>query len=406
MPTLAQILGFLEREEALEVGEAPDVWPTLGPDEPVYEVDWSRLFPGRIRDRGLADWDLYDNDTWTLPPEVTDRLASDEAIGTSLDRNPPGWDRCAWYQPIHFHGPAWGIFLYDECIIDVARFLYLALGRPPITTSLIKTLVRAGFATLFLHEQYHHKTESLGLRLHVVEQSPRYVPYFRDVYVPARGSDDQIEEALANADSFHRLDTPPYRDWLRGSVKDLTKEYLTASFGSSPPGYRLATRLLNRNDFDAMENVLEAQVQEARLTPQRAQSQDFGLATHLNQSVFSIRQNTWSIAAKGAVGLLPARPGWVAPLSRRSLAGFLVARGFQAKKYRGKGSHQVYVKDGSPMIVLPDSKDLSPVVVRNTAHALGFRNARELVDSVQPSSARTSVVTPSQAVQRMPPRRR
>jgi predicted RNA binding protein YcfA (HicA-like mRNA interferase family) len=381
MPTLAQILEVLDRDEALEVGAAPDIWPTLDPDDAVYELDWSRLFPGRVLDRGQADWDLYGNDEWSLPPETLQQF--DDRTPSGVDRSPPGWDRCAWYQPIHFHGPAWGIFLYDQCVIDVARLLYSALGGPRLTDSLAKTLLRAGFAALFLHEQYHHKTESLGLRLHVIQQSAKYVAYFRSVYVPAAGSDDQIEEGLANADSYHRLDDAPYKDWLGKSVKQLTKAYLTASFAVSPPGYRLASGLLDVADFDAMENELEAQVQEATLKPTRPSPEDFGLATHLNQSIFSIRQNIWTVAAKGATPLLPVKPGWVTPLSRSSLEQFLRANGFEAQKGRGKGSHKLYVKAGAPTVVLPASKDLSHVVLRNTAHALGMRNARELLDSVR-----------------------
>lgn len=64
----------------------------------------------------------------------------------------------------------------------------------------------------------------------------------------------------------------------------------------------------------------------------------------------------------------------------RSLERFLAAQGYEAAKGRGKGSHRVYEKAGTASIVLPDKKDLSPVVLQNTAHALGLRNARELAD--------------------------
>ena len=93
-------------------------------------------------------------------------------------------------------------------------------------SALVQALVRAGFSALLLHEHYHHKTECMGLRLHVVEQTSRYVPYFRGVYIPAAGSVDQLEEGLANGDSFLRLRTEPYSKWVRGLVRTELENYL------------------------------------------------------------------------------------------------------------------------------------------------------------------------------------
>ncbi len=386
MPALTHILEILDRDDALELVDPPTVWPSLDSEDEVYELDWTRLFPRRVTDRGAEEWDLYGDDGWALPDDVLERISGGGRgqLDVSADgRTPPGWDRCAWYQPIHFYGPAWGIFVYDQCLIDVAAALYLVLGAPPMSDRLGRTLLRSAFAILFLHEQYHHKTESLAIRLHVIEQTRRYVPYFKNVYMPSAGTDDQIEEGLANADSYHRLADDPYRSWLPGRIREATKEYLSLSFRVAPPGYRIASTLLDRADFDALENVLEAQVQEASLTPTRTATEDFGVATHLNQSLFQIRQNIWTIAAKGRSPLLPAKPTWIAPLSRHAIERFLATEGYEPAKGRGKGSHRVYKKTGTANIVLPDQKDLSPVVLRNTAHALGLRNARELAEAIR-----------------------
>lgn len=383
MATLPQILKMLDRDDALELGDPPSVWPIAEPSDPIFELDWGRLFPTRVVDRGVEDWELYGDDDWGLSPDLLDRLAGDViAPVDDVAFGRPGWDRCAWYQPIHFHGPGWGIFIYDDCITDVARHLYDRLSRPPLTVGLAKALLRAGFATLFLHEQYHHKTESLGLRLHVVEQASRYVPYFRTVYASAVGTDDLLEEGLANADAFLRLDTAPYTTWLGPTLKRLTRSYLKASFRASPPAYGLASGLLDREPFDRAEELFKAQVQEASLTPARPVD-DFAIATRLNQSMFAVNQNIWTVASRGATPLMPIRPGASVPLSRVDLEKALVREGFTYRSDRGKGSHRVYQRDGSPIIVLAHGKELSPVVLRNTAKALGFRNAQELVESVR-----------------------
>jgi predicted RNA binding protein YcfA (HicA-like mRNA interferase family) len=99
--------------------------------------------------------------------------------------------------------------------------------------------------------------------------------------------------------------------------------------------------------------------------------------------MFSVRQNIWTIASKGVTPLLLVKPGWVTPLSRRSLEKFLRANGYAEQQVRGRGSHRMYVKDGSRPVVLPDSDDLSHVVLRNTAHALGLKNVIDLRNSLK-----------------------
>lgn len=383
MASISEILEFLDREGALSLGDVPDVWPTLGEGEEVYEVDWSRLFPRRPLDQGPNDWDLYGSQEWELDGDDLVRIfgagRSDEPHESNdSPESTPGWDRCAWYQPIHFHGPAWGIYLYDECLVTVARGVYALLGAPPMTIQLAQALLRAAFASLFLHEQYHHKIESLGLRLHVVQQRSLYPGYFKNVYMNALGTDDLIEEGLANADSFRRLDTDPYRTWLPGRVGAALRDYLRAAFQVAPPGYRLATNLLDDVSFGATESLLSSQLQEGTVTPARPTTPDWLLATHLTQSMFSVRQNIWTIVAKGSKPLLPVRPRWIAPLERRKVEKVLKREGFKLVPGRGKGSHGVYRHEDRGIVVLPSRKELTPGVAKTTAHTLGLKNAAEL----------------------------
>jgi len=251
-----------------------------------------------------------------------------------------------------------------------------------MTANLGKALIRGGFASLFLHEQYHHKTESLAIRLHVVEQAPRFPAYFQNVYIPSAGTDDQIEEGLANADSWRRLEDAPYAAWLGVTLRRTLQAHLEASFTLSPPGYRLAAHLLTPPAFDAAEEVLKSQVQEATLAPGRPMPADFEIASHLNRSLFTINQNIWAVMPRGRTPMLPVRPGSVAPLSRLQVERFLTAAGYKEDQGRGKGSHKMYRRAGASAIVLPRAKDLSPVVLRNTAKALGLAGARELVGAI------------------------
>ena len=220
------IVTMLDRDGALATAEESP-WPTHDGD--VAPIDWGELFPGRGRG-GIEDADEFDEWQPDLDDdfleELGDRAGSGGAAPTS--RRSPGNDAtrpdvCAWYQPIHFHGLDWGIFIKEECLLRLALEIAAYVPSRPRTAyerrRLAKAVIRAGFSILFLHEQYHHKTESYTLRLHVVERTPRYVAYFRGVYdtLRAAGSDDLHEEALANADSFLRLSDDPYAEVARPS---------------------------------------------------------------------------------------------------------------------------------------------------------------------------------------------
>jgi predicted RNA binding protein YcfA (HicA-like mRNA interferase family) len=385
--TALDIITMLERDGALAAPDASP-WPTHEGD--VTLIDWTDLFPGRVRG-GIEHLDEID--PWQPPldedflGELAERAgtpsAGDGAQGEGAGVQP---DVCAWYQPLHFHGLDWGIFIKEECLLrlalEIAPYVPYRPRSGRDTYRLAKALIRAAFAALFLHEQYHHKTESYAVRLHVVERVPRYVPYFNAVYKPLRaaGSDDLHEEALANADSFWRLPTEPYARLLGDAVVTATLKYLVDRFPFDPPGYRRAMDLLNVVDFDEREFLLKSQVQEGAVVPFRTPS-DWLMAPRINQSFFTCRSDIWTIVRPGAPGILPAAPPYPA-VSTKAMIKALRQLGYD-RAAGGKGSHVKLVADGQPPLILPgDRKDLSPVVLRNAAKALGYRTPADLAQDL------------------------
>ncbi len=138
----------------------------------------------------------------------------------------------------------------------ICRFIPFSLRRRGSLPALAKCSVRASVYAFFLHEHYHHKIESLGLRLHVVDRKSCYLPYETMVYNPAKGTDALLEEALANADSYRRLDTEPYKSWITYDIVKATWVYLKKQFPYDPPGYRMAVNYLKSTSFEAGENML------------------------------------------------------------------------------------------------------------------------------------------------------
>jgi len=392
MPRIEAVVGFLDKEEALQPGESP--WRTYEEEDELREVNWRRLFPPRRRqDRAetLAPWTMEDD--WhpdfegRFVDEVIEAAQGEEPLPGFGDkeggRQPGGqWDTCAWYQPIHYFAYDWGIFIREECILKqatmIARFLDLR-GKPVSDTrGLAKALVRASLHAYFLHEQYHHKVECLGLRLHVVERKSAYLPYQAKVYRAAVGTDDLLEEALANADAFRRLKTQPYAGWFSRPVLKATRRFLRWRFPLDPPGYRQAAHYLRAARFATGENRLHGQVHEALLKPCRTAS-DWDMAPRLMQSFFPITSNIWSVVRGGQQPFLPFNTSLpVRTCSTSDMVRLFERRGYQEVS-GGKGSHVKMKKPGSPTMILPGNRrSLSPGVARTALKALGDHSIADL----------------------------
>lgn len=381
-----KVVRFLIKEHALVLGGSP--WPDVGPAENAANIDWARLFPtSRPARDGDFEWDLL-GDGWN--PEFSEELLNeiDRALGVgppdehATARSRGSWDVCAWYQPVHFFGYAWGIYIREDCArrlaVSIARFM-TGVHKPAGSSRvrLAKALVRAAIYAYFLHEHYHHKVECLGVRLHVVERTSRYLPYQTMVYQKTAGTDDQLEEALANADMFHRLPDEPYRSWLSDPVLKALRSYLGWSFPHDPPGYKQASHFISAGKFDRGENLLHGQVKEAALTPAQPPS-EWDIAPRLMQSFFSVKSDIWTVLPLGVKSNLPIKH--VAPVRTCSTAEMikLFKRNGYAQVDGGKGSHVKLVKAGAPTMILPERRELSPGVAKTAVRVLGDFNLRDL----------------------------
>ncbi len=391
MPTIDQAVDFLIKNHSLELGESP--WPTYGEGQEVHEIDWDHLFPRRGRDVVLDDGFPY-GDNWDIQPTPDELGELGNLLGVgSPDRQPPTadqqpkWDICAWYQPIHFFGHDWGIFIKEDCVkraaYMIARFIDPAVVHMTAPRDWFKALYRAAIYLYFFHEHYHHKVECLGFRLHVVQRKSSYLPYQKLIYSGTRGTDDQLEEALANADCYHRLDTQPYAFWLTAHVTKATKAFLQWQYPNDPPGYRMAVHFLTKPDFDAGENLLQAQVKEISLKPAQP-ADEWDMAPRMTQSFFPVTSNIWTVIPAGTRSRLPLKP--VAPIrtcSTRDMIRLYEQAGY-AEVDGGKGSHIKLKKPGAPTMILPgNQEELSPGVAKTALRVLGDFNLHDLLKLVK-----------------------
>ena len=125
--TTAESVNYLADEQQLGSLDL-DTWPSYGPQQgDLHLLDW----------RGLFKAEQDEPDAWEIDGELVEAIAGvlgtgPPARGSSEEADIVGRrpEVCAWYQPIHFHGLDWGIFIIDDCLqsiaIDIARFVTVA----------------------------------------------------------------------------------------------------------------------------------------------------------------------------------------------------------------------------------------------------------------------------------------
>jgi hypothetical protein len=247
---ILEILGVygVVPEERLEMpdfpaapeGDFPDVGE-IAEGETVYATSLSEVFredgEGHAEvfgadDPRMSEWRNVIDETvrWVREHEQTAVRARRAFRGLRIEPPEP---HCAWYCPIHFFGHGWGIYIREQCILtitkDLAWFIdWKAVHASP--SSIIRQLLRSAFYVFFLHEQFHHKVESLGFRFLISTGSDRYRPYKARVYRPTYLTADCLEESLANAESYNRLAEHRYTMRVEQAIRDGLRSFLEASF--------------------------------------------------------------------------------------------------------------------------------------------------------------------------------
>ena len=359
------------------------------PEESVNQVlplDWKKLFQkndiGHENLGHLSEADLRDFEKAIL-------FGDTEIQHTQRSNNEePWWDTCAWYQPIHYFGYEWGIFIREKCLIRYAIALASKYGlahhskvKNTSFSNLVSEFIKAAFLSLYYHEYFHHKVESFGFRLHVCLDQSRYFDYKKKIYKPHYMTDNCLEEGMANAYAYRALKETRYLNIPE--VKDIALVQMKEDFPRNPPGYRIAKGLLSNHDFEKNMNLLMGQIKEAVLSPSQNAS-DWYCAPDMMRPLFNITSEVYTVVRLGALPVLPTN---VSPYScsTKTMIKVCESHGYKAVA-GGKGSHVKLKKDNSQTILLPGQrKDLSSGVIRNTLRSLGgykLRDLKELVDQL------------------------
>jgi hypothetical protein len=282
---------------------------------------------------------------------------------------------CAWYCPIHFFGHGWGIYIRESCVLDSAKRIATFVDWRQITLSrwqIARQLLRSAFYTFFLHEQFHHKVESLGFRLLISTGADRYRPYKATVYRPSYLTPDCLEESLANAEIYRRLSEKRYIRRVEKPIRDGVRDFLKASMPLQPPGYAQGDQYLAEAGFRDGLQLLQSRVLDGALTPTTTPG-DWAIAPNMITALTDITDEIYVVLPVGATPIFRSRsvdPGFT--VSTRVLVGALTKHYGYIATAGGKGSHVKLEKHGAGTIVLPGNRAvLSPGIVKQALGRLG-----------------------------------
>lgn len=376
---------LLTNPETSQLQETLPECPEISPEEEITLIS-SEVFQGtpwNMKDEVAPLWNEYEFD-WVFLEELESILNSNlnpemPPIGTGATISDgitqASRDRCAWYQPIHYYGWDWGIYIRQDCLKHQALQIASEFRRrnPEIITKwephflakmLYQSFLKASFFCFFLHEYYHHKVESFGFRLLVTTRVMKYLNYKAGIYRPNWGTDYCLEEAMANADVYKRLSEETYKGRLGKSVAEATRAYLKESYKTASPGYRKAINYLG-NSRDSGERLLQSQIFDASLTPHKPPN-DWLSAPVMMKGFYNLQSNIYEIVPIGGRPILPSRP---VSMNLTISSNQLIKIAKQIKGYKvvpgGKGSHVKLKKDGHGSLIVPGNRrDLSHVAVK------------------------------------------
>jgi hypothetical protein len=277
---------------------------------------------------------------------------------------PPGGD-CdthAWYQPVHFYGYDFGIFVRERSVVelaqemsDAARTAGSELDSSPVTTA---QLLREAFLGLYFHAMFHHRVECLGIRMHVVERRARYDRYMSNAYAKAQGSDDLLEEALANAFAYRMLARRAFSSDVPADVRRVATNYLKDSWNTSPPGYRMATRYLTPTGWAQGVGELHSRVQDGSNESTRPATWRH-LGPDLTDGFLDPARDVFVVASTAAPAILSRGAGTVSTCSPQEMIRILEGAGYTVVR-SGKGSDVKLRCAGRPSAFVPGPAVLTP----------------------------------------------
>ena len=149
-------------------------------------------------------------------------LQSESRYGTADLALEIGEDCFGMYLPMHAFYKSektpWGIYLFPSLLKDRAIWLYEKF-KDKYPELNLEDFVRLKVHGTFRHEVFHYQVERFATKLEILTRTPVYKPYNRIVKNQVRGTDDWLEEALAEA--------AVHKSRFIGSKTEMSKNFIS-----------------------------------------------------------------------------------------------------------------------------------------------------------------------------------
>jgi hypothetical protein len=191
--------------------------------------------PGSEPDRHGFPW--FSNIEELIEYLVQLILNSEPRYGTADLAVELGEDCFGMYLPMHAFFKSektpWGIYLFPSLIKDRAQWLYDKCHKdfPKIK---FEDYVRVKVHGTFRHEVFHYQVERFATKLEILSRTPIYKPYNRNVEWQVRGTEQWLEEALAES----AVHTSRYIGGRTKLPRKFITHVLRTCSDNKPAGYR------------------------------------------------------------------------------------------------------------------------------------------------------------------------
>lgn len=403
------------------------VLPLLPTDRPT-EVQAGILLgetPGR--DRAFSEPDLT-----AFLNHISGDNFDTETIGVATKNKE--WDAAGWYCPLHFYGYEWGIYIRPRCIFEIALDIFAKYSPvivqdvlrqakeriPPFerdntiseerkrelrarTTlygreymkwfdndlaQLVTQFIQSAYYLIVRHELFHHFVESFAIKSECIARRPVYVSYADSVYKRAKGTNDLIEEALANAFAYRSVQHPNFSQVISirsvggVEIEDVVLAYLKDRSQTDPPGYNRALEFVTDRGLEQGLSLLLAQITESNIKPLRA-SPDASVLAGEFAPLFA-DEEVRCVEVPEALGQVILAKAAI-PFDNRGkrLQKLMQTKGFILER---QGKHEVWAKPGSSPIPVPRTRSLTDgtaeAILKKIDPVYRLRNFEEIMRSV------------------------
>ncbi len=311
--------------------------------------------------------DLFD--TGRLSEIQVDTAGAEARLRSGFEES--GAEALGWYQPYHrYDEEHWGIYLHGPRILDLGRALRdrLAAVGCPTPNGGFELALRL----ILEHELFHARMESFALGLELSGRTPIYLRYNEQVYSRTVGTQDAMEEAVANFVARENINDcctswmkkPGWKAEHGSAVMDFIDEL----YRLSPPGYRdwdLAADPLFWRSLACQTATGAVEVEEP-LPPLEP------VLRSVPATVVGLPEVPIFLAGDAAL----AERFFGTP-TRREVERLLKQRGYVPRS--GKGSHVVWQSQDGQHFTLPATANLSRLVFHNLLRHLGMSKGEYFV---------------------------